>query len=684
MTQAKIEKKILETHLYTETKGGLKIKNPATLVVSPTEIEFKKSPFHLKNEIKALQGAKWLGYRRENPRKVWVCDNCPRNWFQLKYLMGQDVYEWFDRELIQHEYRSWSVPIPGTDKYDIVKLRDHQRLMADTGLTYHYQIWGAEMGTGKTLSAQMVMEMSGCPTWFWVGPLKSLENIEREWEKWGMPLSWVKPKDGNALIDSVLVNDANIYLTTYERLVKFMETRRNDDPLPDGVIFDESSRLKSPTAQRSKAAQDLADGIRAQHGNDGYVILMSGTPSPKSPLDWWKQCEIAWPGFLKEGSRDQLEKRLGFMITQELPDNVINTRIDWKDNESKCNVCARVRDDGPHEWDIDNPDAKWHSFEPSFNEVSYMYERLQGLVTIIHKKDVLDLPDKIYETDYCEPSPSTLRVAKTLAKSAPNVITGITWLRELSDGFMYKDVPDGLTQCKTCAGSPEPGKVKVWIDPEAPNDPIRAVDMLDDEYVSTLKEQFDDCPRCHGTRQVNKTKKVAHEIPCPKEKKLKARLAQCEETGRIVIFAGFQGSVDRIRGLCQKEGWDVVQCDGRGWQVTEKTKTLIKTNKPLHYWADLEHHQRVAFVAHPASGGLSLNLTEARMAVFWSNDFNPESRSQAEDRIHRMGMDENKGCKIVDIFHLPSDENVRRVLKENRKLELMTMGDLAGLDEVAE
>ncbi len=665
-----IQKKILETVLYTETKGGLRIKNPVTLVVSPSEIEFKKSPFHLKNEIKAMTGSKWHGYDHKQPRKVWTVDNCQRNWFQLKYLMGANPYEWFDRELIQREYS------------DHLPMMDHQKLMADTGLTYHYQIWGAEMGVGKTMAAQAVMERSGCDQWFWVGPLKSLENIEREWEKWKLPLTWSKPKDGNALVEAVRANEHNIYLTTYERLVKFMETRLDSDPVPAGVIFDESSRVKSPTARRSKAAQDLADLIRITYGTDnGYVILMSGTPSPKSPLDWWKQCEIAWPGYLKEGSKDQLETRLGFMVRQELPDNIINVRIGWKDNPDKCMKCAKLKDEGEHAWDIDNPDRAWHDFEKSTDEVSYMYERLAGLVTVIHKHDVLDLPDKVYETDVCKPSPSMLRVAKTIAKSAPNVMTGITWLRELSDGFMYKDIPDGLRNCPTCTGSDHPGEVKAWFDPAAPDDPIQAIGMLDQEYVDTLKEKYIACPRCQGTSRTAKYKRIAREAPCPKEAKLKARLAQCEETGRIVIFSGFQGSNDRIRQICKKEGWAVVQCDGRGWQVFDKTGKSIKTDKPLHYWADLEHHQQVAFVAHPQSGGLSLNLTEARMAVFWSNDFNPESRTQAEDRIHRKGMDENKGCKIVDIYHLPSDEKVREVLRQNRKLELLTLGVLSGLDD---
>ena len=96
----------------------------------------------------------------------------------------------------------------------------------------------------------------------------------------------------------------------------------------------------------------------------------------------------------------------------------------------------------------------------------------------------------------------------------------------------------------------------------------------------------------------------------------------------------------------------------------------------LDYWADLEGNPRVAFVAHPESGGMSLTLVEARMAVYWSNSFKPEYRVQSEDRIHRKGMDENLGCTIVDLVHLPTDERVLEIIRENRKLELMTMGEI--------
>jgi hypothetical protein len=154
-----------------------------------------------------------------------------------------------------------------------------------------------------------------------------------------------------------------------------------------------------------------------------------------------------------------------------------------------------------------------------------------------------------------------------------------------------------------------------------------------------------------------------------------------------VVFAGFTGSVDRVVNICRAEGWDVVRCDGRGFQVTQADGTTITEIPPLDYWADLEQHPRVAFVAHPESGGMSLTLTEARMAVYWSNSLKPEYRIQSEDRIHRKGMDENLGCTIVDLIHLPTDDRALEIIRDNRRLELMTMGEITqgiNWDDVAE
>lgn len=162
----------ISTKLVTETAKGNLIKVPVTLRYVDGRIEFVKSPFALKSEIKAMAGSRWHGYIEGDMRKIWSVADCPRNRFQLGYLEGKNVYEWFDRELVRREYERPLMP--------------HQRDMADAGLTYHFQIWAAEMGVGKTLSAQEVMERSGASYWYWIGPKTSLPNIRREFRKWNM------------------------------------------------------------------------------------------------------------------------------------------------------------------------------------------------------------------------------------------------------------------------------------------------------------------------------------------------------------------------------------------------------------------------------------------------------------------------------------------------------------------
>ncbi|GMU26153.1 MAG: hypothetical protein AMXMBFR16_10580 [Candidatus Uhrbacteria bacterium] len=625
--------------------NGRRVKVPGTIVVTPSAIEFVKSPFELKDEIKAMRGAKWHGFE-DPPRKIWTISNCDRNWFQLRLLLGENPYSWFDRELVHYAY----------DR----PLMSHQRNLSDSGLTYHFQIWAAEMGTGKTLSAIEVLEKSKLATWWWVGPKSGLFAIEREFKKWEVSSS------------------LNIEIMTYEGLVKRMKEWTPGAKAPMGVIFDESSRLKTPRTQRTQAAQQLADGIRADHGLDGYVILMSGTPSPKSPLDWWTQAEICYPGFLREGDFEAFKYRLGIWKKQEVGGVAFPQRVAWKDDPARCNICGEYEDAPQHgsemtfDCEEDAIAAGFHDYEPSKNEVGYLSERLKGLVIVQMKADCLDLPDKRFRIVRCEPHPATLRAAAALVKAAPNTITGLTWLRELSDGFQYRSKPVGMTTCPTCDGKK---LVDYWVDPNDPDRAFTIVDMMDPEYVATLEKQSWTCASCGGEGEIVAYERQVKEVPCPKEGALLDLLDENEETGRIVIFAGFTGSVDRVTRMCLKHGWDVVQVDGRGWVVY--TKDGQKTHdKPLDYWANRDN-QYVAFVAHPKSGGMALTLTEARMAVFYSNDYNPESRHQACDRIHRIGMDLNKGATIVDLIHLPTDERVLNILQDNRRLELMSLGELA-------
>jgi len=630
-------------HLVTETSSGKAIKVPATIKVAKGRIEFIQSPFALKDEIKAMSGSKWHGFEDVNPRKIWSVRDCERNRFQLDYMMGKDPYAWWDRPLQKFEY----------DR----PLREHQALMSDHGLTYHYTILGAEMGLGKTLSAIEIMERSGYSDWWWIGPKSGLAAVDREFHKWG-------------------IEGIDLKLMTFEALRSLMKNWVPGDMPPHGVVFDESSRLKNHSSQRSQAAQSLADGIREAWGKqNGYVIEMSGTPSPKSPVDWWSQAEIAWPGYLREGSMKAFEYRLGIFGEIVTTQGSHKKRVAWRDDELKCEVCGGYADEEQH--NIEAYEEDYHPWQPSFNEVAFLKERLKGLVLVLHKKDCIDLPEKIYRTVTCAPTPTTERVAKALVKIAPNAITGLTWLRELSDGFQYREEIDGTDPCPVCGDSDHKGETEVWVDPEDPDRTFEMVDMLDPEYVETLEKCLTECPTCEGSAEVPHRVRVVKEVPCPKDRAIIDLLDESEDQGRLVIFAGFRGSVDRLTRLCAKQKWSVIRIDGRGWKVFDMDGKPILVKKPLDYWADVAGSQRVVIVAHPKSGGLGLTLTESRMAVFYSNDWDPESRSQAEDRIHRIGTSVNLGATIVDLIHLPSDARVRDVLKDNRRLELMTLGEIA-------
>jgi SNF2 family DNA or RNA helicase len=682
-----------------QLKSGKWVRTPVTVDRANDRMYFFKSestletPFALKDEIKAMQGYRWHSHLDPsegycNGLKVWSALDTCRNNFQLDFLTGGNPYAWWERPLVEHIYER--------------PLRAHQELMANHCLTYHFKILAAEMGTGKTLASIEVLERSGFENWWWVAPRSGLNAVDLEFVKWGLRFS---PE-----------------LMTYNGLTTKMKNWTPGDPAPRGVIFDESSRLKGPNSQRSKAAQALADAIRREYGMDGYVILMSGTPAPKKPTDWWKQCEICYPGFIKEGTAKAFEHRLRIHVPKTIDGSTFWHPVAWRDDEERCNICGEFRwientdkDDIEREgrWKLDcdgerleNPvhnleddfgciheDA--HIWEPSKNEVAFLSERLDGLALPLMLKDCWDLPELQYREVELEPSTTIKRVAKALLAQATTAIQGITWLRELSDGFQYRDEIDPEHPTKKCPVCKGDGCYDQWFRLEDPSDEeseeaavtfYEACDWDDDPECVPDPLQFEkrncECTRCSGEGVVENKVRTTKELRCPKEQAVRDLLEENEDTGRFVIFAGFRGSIDRIVNICHKQEWDVVRVDGRGWKVLKSDGTAVgpKTAKPLHYWMNLEKNPRVVFVAHPESGGMGLTLTESRMALFYSNDFKPESRKQAEKRIHRPGMDENKGALIVDLFHLGSDRKVLDVLRDNRRLEEMTLGELQELE----
>lgn len=588
-------------------QNGNKIhKIPVTLRITESRIWFDKQPFSklLNAEIKTMRGYKWHGFDAE-PVKKWSIENHPRNVFQLQALMGNNPYEWFDRPLVSLTKEDFNRP-----EFELYEreINGAQIDMVSRALHYHYQIWAAEQGLGKSLAAIELMERSGKKNWWFVGPKSALASVKEQFEEWNIDPS------------------INVETMTYEALTQKMRYDFHTLEVPDGVIFDESDNLKTPTTHRAIAAQGIADLIRERLGFEGYVVLLSGTPSAKHPTDLWSQCEIAWPGFLREGNYKAFEMRYAVMAEQENLDGTVFTkRVGWKEDE-----------------------------------VAQLPNRYDGLMTVYRKEEWLDLPPKRYKTVRLQPSNKVLRVAKSLTHIADCTMTALTWLRALSSGFQYKNTCVGDQPCVVCQGT---GKYEFSIDGS--------------------------CPGCAGRGKTKKFERKTQMVSTPKDQAIRDFLKINEKWRRVVLSASFQGSIDRALRICKEEGWAAIGIDGRGWRCYNEDGEIVKGEKGLSpeeqvlaFWHKYEG--MVCICGNPGSCRYGLTLTRARMLGFMDNNFSAVHRLQMEDRIHRQGMDEEEGGQIWDFIHLPCDQLVVDTLKANKKLELLSLGAIdesIGLDE---
>ncbi len=73
------------------------------------------------------------------------------------------------------------------------------------------------------------------------------------------------------------------------------------------------------------------------------------------------------------------------------------------------------------------------------------------------------------------------------------------------------------------------------------------------------------------------------------------------------------------------------------------------------------------FLAQPASGGTGLNLAVANTVIYFSNDFNADTRWQSEDRAHRIGQKNN--VTYIDIVATGTiDEEILDSLRNKKNL----------------
>jgi len=605
----------------------------------------------LTKEFKAtFSGMFWNAYK-DPPIKQWSISYSEHNLFQMAFMAGFNPYEPYDRSLVDYEPTR--------------PVKAHQHMAVRFGLTRKRCVIAAEMGTGKSLCAIEIIDAIAPHEAWMVSSGSALHSLRLECQKW-------KCK-------------TNIVFMTYDGLKKRLREISPGTLPPQIVIFDESQKVKTPTSQRTTAAMHLADAMREYYGDDCYIILLTGSPAPKSPVDWFSQCQIACPGYLKEGNHHMFKDRLALVVKREnkTTGGAYPELVCWRDDPTRCHECGEKADHFAHS-DI-NMDA--HAFKPSVNEVEYLYKRMQGLVLVIMKKDCLDLPDKIYRKIYCKPSKSIERAAKMLAKTAPSVIMALTQLRELSDGFQYTEVVKGTKTCELCNGNKEIIQPK-YIGPEKTLEfmaelGIHVPDGIPPEDIQIDPAFHQDlfeygrvtCTNCTGKGEVTVYERSHEQVETSKDKAFIDLLDEYEDVGRVVVYAGFTASVDRCAEIAMKQKWEVIRVDGRGWHGTPGVKGSAE-GMLTTFQDKTRRVPKICFVGNAGSAGTGITLTESPVIIYFSNDFKAESRIQSEDRIHRIGMDANRGATIIDLIHLPADEYVLANLQKKRELQSTSLGQL--------
>lgn len=576
--------------------------------------------------VKTLDGARW------NPdHKIWTIADSEYNSFRLSY----------------HSYLAGEQPTNPYARYDCGLLSfttsrplyKHQTEMVSHILTRRCCIFACEMGTGKTLAAIEAAEqldLRNGEVWY-VGPVSGVRAVTLELDKWNSRIQWE--------------------MFTYEGLKSQL---KHEQPAPKMVIFDESSRIKNPMAQRSAAAAHLAKAIRAEHHDEGYVVCMSGTPAPKAPTDWWNQAQVTRPGFLAVPNIYKMKEDLCLIETRETLTGVPYPQlVTWWDNENKCAKCGAFEDEHPMD----------HPFVPSVNKVANLKKRLNGLVMIHFAADCLDLPELRMEQVRVKPTAEMLKAIEAIKSTSARAVTALSLIREIADGFLYKKEHQGeYDTCEACHGS---GIATVfneveqkWIVPP----------------VDNIEGSRDQCPDCNGTGLVPKMVQTTNEVGSPKDDVFLDELKAHEEVGRYIVWGGFTGTVDRLTNLAVQAGWAVLRVDGRGYHAINTTATaneLLKAMDSSHReFSNLfGQYPKVCFVGHPKAGGMALTLTASPTSLFYSNCFDGEARSQAVKRGHRAGMP-NRAHVIKDLIMVKSDLLVLENLEKKKRLQDLTMKDL--------
>lgn len=441
---------------------------PITVYVDK-QLFYLSFPFHetTKDEVKAcLEGARW-----DKDTRQWVCRNSSRNWYVLRHV-------WMNSPQFRRYYEK---PPEVTSRFP---LWPNQKQALAAAIHYKRFFYAGKQGTGKMLiafaAAEKWQEVFNDSNLWWVTSDSGMKAWFQEEKHW-------KPRF-----------DVNNFVT-YAGLAKAIEQAQRP---PSRVIFDECAVYKTPSTIQMQAGLSLVELMEAAYGDRMYVLALNGTPEPLALDDWWGQCEVVRPGFVREGSIHKFRERYGvvkeFTVSAKEAADVHADVQEGRKVRTYKKVVAWKRGQTIDQ-EVVNPQNGLVTVQSVTlpDEASKLMKRFAGLVMRHDERDLpIDIHAKTYEVVKITPTKSMLAVAKHIANTEINVLTVLNKTRQLTDGFLYDDTT----------------KQAKW-----------GTSLKDGPLLERIKDKQ-----------------------------------------RTIIFAAYTASIDHICQLLTRNGWEVIRVDGRG------------------------------------------------------------------------------------------------------------------------
>ena len=150
--------------------------------------------------------------------------------------------------------------------------------------------------------------------------------------------------------------------------------------------------------------------------------------------------------------------------------------------------------------------------------------------------------------------------------------------------------------------------------------------------------------------------------------RLDALLDICHESsGKIIIWSRFRYDIISITETLKKVFGDRSTASFFGDTSEDERQRIIREFQS-------ESSGLRFFVGNPATAGRGLTLTRASTVVYYTNDFNLETRAQSEDRAHRISQ-YNPVTYIDLVCEGTIDEKIVKALTGKIKMSANVLGE---------